>query len=151
MSENIIDKLDREEIRIAPLGKRAWAFLIDDVLISALFVIVYWGALAPHFEDAAGLVEAISNLIVQLTLLKIIYHTFFIWYYGATLGKIALHLVCLDTVMLGKPKFFASLTRACVRVISEWCFYLGFAWALGNPLRQTWQDKLAGTVVCEAY
>lgn len=151
MSETIIDRLDRENIELAPINKRVAAYVIDDIVISILFFAIYWNWLVDALNDPEKLANLLSSFTLELIALKIVYHTFFTWYYGATIGKITLKIVCLDTVMLSKPKFAASLLRACFRVCGEICFYLGFVWALGNQEKQTWHDKIANTVVCNAY
>lgn len=43
--------------------------------------------------------------------------------------------------------FSAALLRATVRILSEFLFYIGFVWALFDPYKQTWQDKVAKTLV----
>ena len=58
--------------------------------------------------------------------------------------------MCINVEILDKPNLTQSLVRAIFRIVSEACFYLGFAWALSNPARQTWQDKIAKTVVINA-
>ncbi|RUT51599.1 RDD family protein [Campylobacter fetus] len=151
MSENLLDKLDRENIEVASINKRLWAYCVDEILISLLFMLAYYNALAKASDDIEVLMLMISNMVFQIALLRVIYQTFFIWYYGATPGKMIFKIICIDTVMLSKPSLQASFLRAIVRVLSEWLFYLGFVWALSNQSRQTWHDKLAKTVVCNAY
>ena len=60
-------------------------------------------------------------------------------------------IICIDVYLLDKPKFSVSLLRAIMRIVSENVFFLGFAWAFGNSLLQTWQDKIAKTVVVNAF
>ena len=72
-----------------------------------------------------------------------------VWRYGASLGKIVMGIMVLDSEILDFPSLPKALIRACVRIISEWCFYLGFIWMLGNAAKQSWHDKLSGTIVCE--
>lgn len=151
MSENLLDKLYRENITVASINKRILAYSVDEIIVSVLFLIVYWDSLMSVSGDVEKLVLMVSNLFFQITLLRVVYHTFFTWYYGATPGKMMFKIICMDTVMLSKPTLSASFLRATIRIFSEWCFYLGYVWALGNPCRQTWHDKLARTVVCNAY
>lgn len=148
--EAITDKLQRESIELASLSRRALAFFIDDLIINVLFIVIYYPTLQPLFSDAQALINAISALVVQLLALKVLYHTFFIWRFGASIGKMACKIICIDATMLCTPSIWQAFLRACVRLLSEWCFYLGFAWAFGNSARQTWQDKLARTIVCDA-
>ena len=148
MNTDVVEKLERENISLASFSKRIYAYCIDEVLISVLFMAIYWDAFntANTYEQVMTLV---SSLIWQLIVLKILYQTFFTWYYGASLGKMAFKIVCIDAQILDKPSFMASLSRAMMRVVGEACFYLGFAWAFGNEARQTWHDKIARTVVVD--
>ena len=148
MNTDVVEKLERENISLASFSKRIYAYCVDEVLISILFMAIYWDAFntANTYEQVIALV---SSLIWQLIVLKILYQTFFTWYYGASLGKMAFKIVCIDAQILDKPSFMASLSRAMMRVVGEACFYLGFAWAFGNEARQTWHDKIARTVVVD--
>ncbi|MBR2918070.1 MAG: RDD family protein [Campylobacter sp.] len=152
MRESLEEKLYRENITIASINKRVLAYAIDDIIISVLFMLIYWDYIARASDiGVEATLAAISNLFWQIALMKVAYHTFFIWYYAATPGKMLCKLVCIDTVMLSRPSLSSSFLRACMRLLSETLFYIGFLWALGNSQRQTWQDKLAKTVVCNAY
>lgn len=149
MSMQIEEKLQNEEISLAPFAKRIMAFSIDEIIVSFLFMIIYWEPLSTstNYDDARNLV---LNLFLQVVALKVIYHTFFVWYYGASLGQMITKTMCINVEILDKPNLTQSLVRAIFRIVSEACFYLGFAWALSNPARQTWQDKIAKTVVINA-
>ncbi|QCD53042.1 RDD family protein [Campylobacter sp. RM16192] len=150
MSQNIIDKLQRENITLAPFKKRALAYAIDELLLSMLFLIIYWDMLevVKSYEET---VMMTSNLLVQIFALKVVYQAFFTWYYGASIGKIVMKIVCVDTDLLDKPNFKISIIRALMRVVSENVFFLGCIWAFSNPLLQTWHDKFAKTVVIDVY
>lgn len=147
--ENIVEKLQREEIIIANLKKRTLAFVIDDLIITILFFMIYYDSFISVNDDFVALQGKITSFVWQLLALRVIYQTFFVWKYGATIGKIILKIRCLDENMLDIPSFSKAFLRACVRILSESCFYLGFAWAFGNKARQTWHDKIARTIVCE--
>lgn len=147
--ESIAERLERENIRLASFNKRLFAYLIDDVIISALFFVIYFDIFKNAAGDAQMMLNAINSFIWQLVLLKVLYHTFFVWRYGASLGKIVMKIMVLDASILDFPSLPKALVRACVRILSEWCFYLGFVWMLGNAAKQSWHDKLSGTIVCE--
>ena len=149
MSMQIVERLEKEEISLAPFAKRVLAYSVDEIIAAFLFMIIYWESLSTstNFDDARNLV---LNLFWQINLLKVIYHTFFVWYYGASLGQMITKTMCINVEILDKPNLTQSLVRAIFRIVSEACFYLGFAWALSNPARQTWQDKIAKTVVINA-
>jgi RDD protein len=149
MSMQIVERLEKEEISLAPFAKRVLAYSVDEIIAAFLFMIIYWESLSTstNFDDARNLV---LNLFWQINLLKVIYHTFFVWYYGASPGQMITKTMCINVEILDKPNLTQSLVRAIFRIVSEACFYLGFAWALSNPARQTWQDKIAKTVVINA-
>lgn len=149
MSMQIVEKLEKEEILLAPFSKRVLAYSIDECIVSFLFLIIYWDAFLSvmSYDEARNLT---LNFFWQIVALKIIYHAFFVWYYGASLGQMLTKTMCINVEILDRPNFISSLVRAIFRLVSEACFYLGFAWAFANPARQTWQDKIAKTVVINA-
>ena len=149
MSMQIEEKLQNEEISLAPFTKRVLAYSVDELIVKFLFLIIYWDAFAAitTYDDARNLS---INFFWQIFALKVIYHAFFVWYYGASPGQMITKTMCINVEILDKPNLTQSLVRAIFRIVSEACFYLGFAWALSNPARQTWQDKIAKTVVINA-
>ena len=149
MSMQIEEKLQNEEISLAPFTKRELAYSVDELIVTFLFLIIYWDAFAAitTYDDARNLS---INFFWQIFALKVIYHAFFVWYYGASLGQMITKTMCINVEILDKPNLTQSLVRAIFRIVSEACFYLGFAWAFANPARQTWQDKIAKTVVINA-
>lgn len=80
-------------------------------------------------------------------MLHITYQTIFTYLYGASLGKMVCKIIILDEDLLDKPNLNQSCIRSIVRQISDMAFMLGFAWALSNDLRKTWEDYLARTIV----
>ncbi len=148
--QQIIDKFETEGITLATIKSRAWAYTIDEVLISVLFMIIFFGKIPEDasYEETLNLLNSLFSYVI---LLKIIYQTFFVWYYGATPGKIMLKIKVISTIDLENPAFIYALNRAVVRIISESLFYIGFLWALTNPKRETWHDKVAKTLVVNVF
>lgn len=145
---NLMDRLEFEGIKIASMKKRVLAFILDEIIISILFYLIYSDA----FEAALDLEQInalIASLLWQVVFLRVLYQGFFTWYFGASLGKMALKIAVVDVKGLYKPSLGASIIRACVRVVSEMCFYLGFVWAFNSPLRQSWEDLAAKTAVID--
>lgn len=148
MIDDILKKLNLEGLRLGALYKRVIAFFIDEVIISILFYIIY----ANSFNRAttsAMLIELINMLFLQVILLKVIYHTFFVWMYGATPGKMLLKIKIVSIDGFDKPNLMNSFIRATVRIISEMFLYIGFLWAFFDRLRQAWHDKAAKTMVVD--
>ncbi|NPA82799.1 MAG: RDD family protein [Epsilonproteobacteria bacterium] len=143
-----LDRLESEGIKLAPLDRRGWAFFVDELIVSVIFFIIFWDAIF-IFKTPDQVVEAINSLVVYLLFIKIIYHTFFVWYQGASPGKMLLKMEVIQESDFENPGFLVSLNRAIGRVISEMLFYLGFVWAFLDPKRQAWHDKLARTLVVD--
>ena len=146
MNEEIENVLHREGFVLASIKKRAMAFFFDEMLLSFLLII----AMSDSFSNAKTVEEMIiltNNFMFEYLMMKIVYQTFFVMQYGATLGKIAMKIRVIEIATLQNPSFLCSLNRAIFRVISEMLFYLGFLWGMMDPARQTWHDKTAKTLV----
>ena len=148
--KQIIERFERENITLATIKRRAFAYTVDEVLISILLTIIFFGKI-PQDATYEQTLNLLNSLFSYVILLKIIYQTFFVWYYGATPGKIVFKIRVISTIDLENPSLIYSLNRAIVRIISESLFYVGFLWALTNPKRETWHDKVAKTLVVNAY
>lgn len=148
-NEDLIEKFERENITLASFSARTFAYLIDEVLVSILFALIYLDQFVST-SSTEETIQMINSLTLYVLLLKIAYQAFFVWMYGATLGKIFLKVRIISTTDLEKPTFLFALSRACFRVVSELLFYLGFLWAMLNPKRETWHDKVASTLVVNA-
>ena len=134
------------DIKLAPFGKRVMAYAIDDLLISIIFIIILWGPVrsSTSVEEVAAIINSVWLFMVMT---QIIYHTFFVWQYGASLGKIAMGIEVVEANGYGKPRFGVAFNRAIFRIVSGMIFYLGFAWAFIDSKRQTLHDKTASTLV----
>ncbi len=149
MPWNPEESFRQEESDLAPIGRRSIAYAIDDILISLIFVILLWEPIS-RAQGAEQIAEIINSVWLWMAATQILYHTWFVWEYGASLGKIAMGIRVADAATLEKPGFQASFNRAVFRVISGMIFYLGFVWALFDPMRQAWHDKTASTLVVNA-
>ena len=149
VNEEIERQLEREELSLAPVRKRALAAAIDEILMSILLLAVLWDSFssAETLEDTINLTNA---FVLEYMAIKIIYQTFFIYQYGATLGKIVMKVQVLELKSFSTPSLASAFNRAVFRIVSEIIFYLGFLWGMLDPLRQTWHDKTARTVVVDA-
>jgi len=149
LNEDIENILHRENLTLASIKKRSLAFFIDEMLLSFLLVI----AMSDSFANAKTMEDIIiltNSYVMQYILMKIVYQTFFVMQYGATLGKLAVKIRVIDIQTMSNPSFSISLNRAIFRIISEMLFYLGFLWGMFDPTRQTWHDKTARTLVVNA-
>lgn len=134
---------------LAPLKKRAMSFFIDEMLLSLLLIL----ALGDSFFESKTVEEMIiltNTFVLEYMAMKIVYQTFFVMQYGATIGKIVMKIRVIEIKTMQTPGIASALNRAIIRVISEMLFYLGFLWGAMDPARQTWHDKSAGTLVIDA-
>ncbi len=117
----------------------------------------FWRRFAAAFVD--GLVLAIPNTIfvaaldyATANLLSLIVGMSYFTYFeggptGQTLGKRALGIRVIDFKGGGPIGYGRGLVRYIARFLSAIVFFLGYFWMLWDPEKQTWQDKIAGTVV----
>ena len=147
--EELLDRIESEGLSIASISKRSYAFLVDDLIVSFLLFVAFYNSFA-NAKSMEEILVITNNLFLYIVFLKVVYHTFFVWQYGATMGKMLFNMKVVDQESFQKLSFSKSLTRAFVRFFSEALFYLGFLWGVLNPTKQTWHDKACGSIVIDA-
>lgn len=149
---------DSLSLPIASLQKRITSFVIDDMVITLFFIIIFYDQFSAVFSNITVVDEAAletinafiaQNILVVLSI-KLIYHTVLVWQSGMTLGKYLTKIKVIDLETGNTPSFQKAFLRAAVRIPSEVLFYLGFLMAFFVPLRQTLHDKLSNCVVVNA-
>lgn len=146
---------DPFSLSIASNQKRIAAFVIDDIVISVFFMIIFYDQLAAVFSNVTVVDEAalesvnafIAQNLLAVLAIKLIYHTVLVWQNGMTLGKYLMKIKVIDLETGHIPNFSKAFLRASVRIPSEVLFYLGFLLAFFLPLKQTLHDKLSNCVV----
>jgi uncharacterized RDD family membrane protein YckC len=134
--------------QIAVPKKRVGAFIIDDLVVSFLFLIIFWSQIS-----SLNTVEEINQFLTQnflvIVTIKVLYHGLLIWQSGMTVGKyfMKIKVVSMRTGVI--PPLHIAMARAILRIVSETFFYLGFLMAFFNPMVQTMHDKLTGCVVID--
>ncbi|MGB5965293.1 MAG: RDD family protein [Sulfurimonadaceae bacterium] len=146
MNNEVEHRLLRAGLELASVQKRAFAFFIDELLLAFLFLFIIYDQIA-SVSDPDAIVALINTFTFEYLLIKILYQTLFVYYYGATLGKILAKIQVVDAVTMQRPIFGSALNRGVFRIISEMIFYLGFIWAFYTENRQSWHDKTARTLV----
>ncbi|MCY3916648.1 MAG: RDD family protein [Chloroflexi bacterium] len=148
------------EIRLASISKRWLAIVIDGFLvaIATVLLLVAGGALAPldaamASADEAAVSEAFStfqsNTLTVNLLISAVYNvTLMVWFNGQTLGKMMLRLRVVKK-RGGRITVLDALLRNVFGYMISQIFLLGYLWALFDAEKQTWHDKMAGTVVVE--
>ncbi len=143
---NIEAVLNREDIKLATTRNRALAFVIDDLIISLFMMAIFWDSIvnASSIEET---IMVINQAFFEIMALKVIYHTFFIWKYGQTIGKIVVKIRVIQINTIDNPNLLISINRAIFRVVSEIFFYVGFILAFFDVYKQSLHDKTAKTLV----
>jgi len=149
VNEKIENILHREEMTLAPIKKRAMAFFIDEMLLSFLLIIALWDSFAVT-KTMEEMINLTNTFVLEYMAMKIIYQAFFVMQYGASIGKIVMKIRVIEIKTVDNPNVISALNRAIFRVISEMVFYLGFLWGMLDPLRRTWHDNTAKTLVVNA-
>ncbi len=146
--EDIITKLEREELKIASLSKRIIAMTIDDMLISLLIVIAFFNSFAnaKTYEEMMILVDKLFGFIF---IAYTIYHWIFVALYGKTIGKMVTKIRVVDIETLDNPSHLRAFLRSLVRNLDEMFFYMGMAYAIVDPLNRAIHDIVGKCVVIE--
>lgn len=139
------------DLQLASLRSRAFSYVIDDLIITFIILLIFWEKIALATTDPSAMMYLLkSDLVMPLILLKVAYHTLFVWYYGATVGKIVTKIRVIDANHWGRVSFFGSFLRAVGRIFSEMFFYVGFVIAFFNDGRKTFHDITGKTLVVNA-
>ena len=158
MQESMNESYD---LPIASMQKRITSFVIDDIVISLFFMIIFYDQIMGLLSGTAetGEVPQVSmemmngfiaeNIVIVLAI-KVIYHTVLIWQNGMTIGKYVTKTKVISLNSGYRPSFQQAFLRASVRLLSESIFYIGFIMAFFLPMRQTLHDKLSNCVVIDA-
>jgi uncharacterized RDD family membrane protein YckC len=147
MEEN---RIDIDNLRLASMGSRIKAFVIDDLSITLLVLLLLWDSVTATNGDLIAIMTIMNAAFFQIVFIKFIYQTFFIWYYGATIGKLIAKIKVIDFDHFGKVSLANSAFRSGGRIISEMIFYVGFIMAYYTDSKQTLHDKFGKTLVVDA-
>lgn len=144
------DQIDIENLQLASMGARVKAFVIDDISVTLIVMLILWDQIQSTGGDLSGVLTVMNSAFFQIVVLKFIYQTFFIWYYGATIGKIVAKIKVIDYDHFGRVSFTSALIRSSGRIISEAAMFIGFVFAYFTASRQTFHDKIGKTLVVNA-
>ncbi|TLD80117.1 RDD family protein [Helicobacter sp. MIT 05-5293] len=151
LDEKIQDLIDRENLKIADLNVRALAWFVDIFLLSLIFACIHTSV--GNLSDEQGLIdyEALRAFVVsyiwQMCCLKVIYDSFFIWFYGASLGKIFFKMRVVSVDLVDKPCLKDCVLRSLGKLIGEALFFVTYIFAFGDTFRRALHDRLAKTLV----
>ena len=142
--------VDTSNLQLASIGVRTKAFIIDDLSITLLVLLILWDKIAAANGDLLVVMTIMNAAFFQIIIIKFLYQTFFIWYYGATIGKFVAKIRVIDFDSYGKVSLVNSAIRSAGRIVSEAVFYIGFLVANYTESKQTFHDKIGKTLVINA-
>lgn len=137
--------------RLASIGQRALAQLIDSVIIGIPLFFV-------STSISGDLTEADSGQLLLVTVLwlgvSLLYNTAMIAMYGATIGKRVMKLMVVNRVDGSAVNWTYAAVRALIPTVAGLVPVVGLAANLAvyvraffHPLRQGLHDAAAGTIV----
>ena len=140
-----------DDLQLASLRARATAFVIDDLLVTAIILIIFWENIMAVSHDVNAMMFFMkTDLVMPLIFLKFVYQALFTWYYGATVGKIVAKIKVIDADNWGRVSIFSAILRSVGRIFSEMFFYVGFLIGFFNDGRKTFHDFTGKTLVVNA-
>jgi uncharacterized RDD family membrane protein YckC len=102
-----------------------------------------------------GIISIVLGLILGVTRVAVLlYYAYMIYLTGSkgqTLGKMAFGIKVVKTDTDETPGYFSAFLREVVgKFLSSLVLLLGYLWMIWDSRKQTWHDKIAGTVVVKA-
>jgi len=144
------NQVNTDNLELASTKSRIRAFVIDDLAITFIVMIMMWEQISNSGGDFQTILILINSAFVQVITLKFIYQTFFIWYYGATIGKMISKIKVIDFDNYERVSLQNAVLRSMGRILSEMVFYIGFIIAFYTDSKQTFHDKVGKTLVVNA-
>jgi uncharacterized RDD family membrane protein YckC len=154
-------------LKYASFGRRFAAFLLDGLLIAmvtfpvSLVVNIILGLAfglnanqTVHLTEEQNSAYFLTSTLTQMGLyifnliISTAYYVYFIGKKGQTLGKKALGIKVVKLETQAPPGYLAAFLRETVgKFLSAIVICLGYLWMLWDDKKQTWHDKIAGTIV----
>lgn len=141
----------------ASFGRRFVASLLDGIIVGVAGAVIggIIGVITGIILVASGssgkdLMTSIVGGIAQIISggLSLGYYIYFTGKEGQTLGKKALGIKVVKKDSQQAPGYMSAFLREAVgKFVSAIVFGLGYLWMLWDKDKQTWHDKIAGTIV----
>jgi len=140
--------MQEQNMEYAGFWVRTGATVIDTLLIMLiifplLFMIYGWSYLDPQRN---GFLAGPADFLITWVFPAVAAIVFW-WYKQATPGKLILSLAILDAKTGNKPSASQCAGRYFGYFVSMLPFFIGLIWVAFDKKKQSWHDKLAGTVV----
>ena len=135
----------------AGFWRRFVANLLDGIILGIVsfpinFITSLISGTSNSNSPAAMLASSVGSLIVLA--IQIAYFVYFIGSKGQTLGKMVMKIKVVKVGTNEAPGYVKAFLRDIVgKMLSALVLSLGYLWMLWDSKKQTWHDKIAGTVV----
>ncbi|MFW0694645.1 RDD family protein, partial [Aliarcobacter butzleri] len=94
--------------QLASLRSRTFACIIDDLIFTIIVMAIFWDRIMSVSHDTEAMIYLMqTELVTPLFILKIVYQTIFVWYYGATIDKIIEKIRVIVAKHRGRVSIFA--------------------------------------------
>jgi uncharacterized RDD family membrane protein YckC len=137
-----------QDMEYAGFWVRTGATVIDTLLFMLitfplLFMIYGWSYLDPQ---RSGFLAGPADFLITWVFPAVAAIVFW-WYKQATPGKMILSLAILDAKTGNKPSAGQCTGRYFAYFVSMLPLFIGLIWVAFDKKKQSWHDKLAGTLV----
>lgn len=146
MEDEYLDNMEREGLVLASIKTRFSAFMIDYLLVFVIVYAIFFNAL-DGVEDIETMIIVITDATIKGFIIKFIYESFFVYYYGATVGKIFMKIRILHIESFDDLSLLESIGRSGIKILNEYIFYFGCMFAFAGGLKQTLHDRAVKSIV----
>lgn len=138
--------MSQEQTKIyASFKQKFLAFVIDTLIFILPSMILIFNT---NIFKANDLVDSLE-IIIQILVYG--YNILLVWKFGATIGKMVMKIKVIDEKTQKPPGLFKSILREIPgKWLSSVLIYMGYFSMLWSDKKQTWHDKITGTVVVKS-
>lgn len=137
----------REGLRIAPIGKRVLAYLIDEILVALLSFLVFMITIKTSSFYNTNYLDLLILILFIWLVVRGCYYFIFGLLCGSSVGKILtrIRIIMVDT--LDRPDFFSSLIRVFAKELGTFFLFSTYFFVFDNVFIRTLHDRIARTIV----
>ncbi len=148
---------EQNDVEYSGFFVRTLAYLIDYILLILVTFPILKLVYGSQFESIPAMEDEISALLYVRGptdfLLRFIVPSVLIFIFwaqsDATPGKMLLGMRIVDAETGERPSIRQYGIRIFGQFLSFLCFFAGVIWVAFDPQKQSWHDKMAGTVVIQ--
>lgn len=134
------------EIRYGGFWIRFVATIIDSILLMLVTFPLLWSVYGRDYFEPGAIIRGPADFVISWVFPAVAVILF--WSYrSATPGKMILSLEIVDAKTGEKPSTGQFIGRYFAYFVSTIPICIGFVWVAFDGRKQSWHDKLAGTVV----